>query len=73
MAKELVVVYGIIYKCTNLINGKIYIGQTIKGLKRRKALHEITADKNRGFYFHNAIRKYGKENFKLEIIDSGYR
>lgn len=71
MTKDLVAYYGIIYKCTNLINGKIYIGQTIKGLEHRKGLHEITADKNRGFYFHNAIRKYGKENFKWEIIDSG--
>lgn len=71
MTKDLVIVYGIIYKCTNLINGKIYIGQTIKCLEHRKGLHEITADKNRGFYFHRAIRKYGKENFKWEIIDIG--
>jgi hypothetical protein len=26
--------YGIIYKVTNKVNGKVYIGQTIEGLKR---------------------------------------
>jgi group I intron endonuclease len=53
------------------VNGKVYIGQTIKNLEHRKGLHEITSEKNRGFYFHNALRKYGKENFKWEKIDTG--
>lgn len=65
-------VYGIIYKCTNLINGKIYIGQTIKNLEDRKKEHEDIANTNRGFYFQKAIKKYGKENFKWEIIDSAF-
>lgn len=30
----------IIYKATNIINNKVYIGQTIKELKIRKAQHE---------------------------------
>ena len=38
--KELTIRYGIIYKCTNLINGKIYIGQTRKQLNERRKKHE---------------------------------
>jgi group I intron endonuclease len=61
--------YGIIYKATNKINGKSYIGQTVKPLNKRinnhisEALNEIN-----DFYFHKAIRKYGEENFIWEII-----
>lgn len=59
-----------IYKATNKINNKVYIGQTLD-FKRRKAEHE--SSKN-GIHakcvFHRAIQKYGKENFDWEIIDT---
>lgn len=59
-----------IYKATNKINGKIYIGQTLD-FKRRKSEH--LSAKN-GVHakciFHKAIQKYGKENFEWEIIDT---
>lgn len=48
-----------IYKTTNLINSKIYIGQTI-----RNNPNYIGG----GIYLKSAIKKYGKENFKCEII-----
>lgn len=53
---------GFIYQCTNLINNKIYIGQTTRSLKERKAehLHKVIND---GTYFHNALLKYGADNF----------
>lgn len=59
----------IIYKATNLINGKIYIGQTIQNFDRYKQCHinnalsgvDIKKGKRRPFY--DAIRKYGAENF----------
>jgi len=60
--------YGIIYKATNLINGKIYIGQTIKSLNKRISEHKNTAKRNEGTRFHVAIRKYGFEKFTWEII-----
>jgi len=58
---------GIIYKATNIINGKVYIGQTIKGLDKRKSDH--LADKRGTGYFHSSLKSYGKENFIWEIID----
>lgn len=61
----------IIYKATNLVNGKVYIGQTIQELWARKAHHKHIALKDkRDTIFTRAIRKYGWENFDWKIIDS---
>jgi group I intron endonuclease len=59
----------IIYKSTNKINGKIYIGQTTKNLEQRIKAHlnESKIDKNRPFL--SSINKYGIDNFIFEIID----
>lgn len=57
----------IIYKITNLINNKIYIGQTIQSLNSRISKHLSAKDGYRPLT--KAIRKYGKDNFKIEIID----
>jgi group I intron endonuclease len=62
--------YGVIYKATNLVNEKSYIGQTIRTLKLRKKQHAWYALYNRdNTYFHSALRKYGVENFDWEVID----
>ena len=61
----------IIYKVTNKINGKIYVGQTTRTLQHRKTQH-ICHAKN-GYIksaFANALNKYGPENFTWEIIDT---
>lgn len=61
-----------IYKITNVITGDFYIGFTSLGNpNRRFTKHKATAKAGRGFYFHNAIRKYGSENFVFEIIEQG--
>lgn len=62
----------IIYKATNVINGKVYIGQTTNTLEYRKSQHfrETRSEKKKNSYFHNAIAKYGEENFIFEQIDS---
>jgi group I intron endonuclease len=57
----------IVYKYTNLINEKVYIGITTKTIKERHRQHLKSL--NDGAYFHNAIKKYGIENFHLEVID----
>ena len=53
-----------IYKIINLINGKLYVGQTKFSVEKRFKEH-AKADSLIG----RAIRKYGIENFKLEIIE----
>lgn len=63
---------GIIYKAENKINGKIYIGKTVRSLSNRKNEHKCGAkSKNKDYYFYQAINKYGFESFKWEIIDAG--
>jgi group I intron endonuclease len=59
----------IIYKSTNKITGKVYIGQTTKNLEKRIKGHvnESKKDKNRPFL--SSINKYGVDNFVFEIID----
>ena len=57
----------LIYKITNKINKKIYIGQTIVSLKRRWSGH-ICKSKKGNTPLYNAIKKYGKENFNIEEI-----
>jgi group I intron endonuclease len=59
---------GKIYKITNLINGKIYIGQTIMPLSRRWRAH--CSGKDHSMKIALAINKYGKENFTIEVIDT---
>jgi group I intron endonuclease len=59
----------IIYKATNLVNGKVYIGQTIKGLAKRRAEHLFWSSHGSGLYIHNAIRKYTDANFVWDVID----
>lgn len=56
----------IIYKITNKINGKIYIGQTIRSLNKR--IYEHLA-RGRNTYFDRALHKYGIQNFNIEVID----
>ena len=56
----------IIYKVTNKINNKIYIGKTYN-LEKRKAQHLYDIDD--GLPFHAALKKYGINNFEWEIID----
>ena len=58
---------GKIYKYTNFINGKIYIGQTKQTLEQRDYKHRTQLNDNT--YFHRAIKKYGGKNFSLELIE----
>ena len=60
----------IIYKITNLINDKIYIGLTTQKINRRWTQHKSKSKTNITTEpFLNAIRKYGEENFLVEVID----
>lgn len=54
-----------IYKITNLINGKAYVGQS-NHIQKRWNDH-ITTKKQTPI--HQAIVKYGKENFSFEVLE----
>lgn len=58
----------LVYKITNLINGKVYVGQTKGTVEKRWRYHNY--DSSRCRYLHNAIQKYGKDNFRIEQIDT---
>lgn len=53
-----------IYKITNLINNKIYIGQSVN-IERRLNEHKRRDEQK----IDKAIKKYGFENFNFEIIE----
>ena len=62
---------GFIYKITNTINGKSYIGQTIQNVKERFYQHCATKCSKAvsNMAIHRAIKKYGKSNFIVEVIE----
>lgn len=61
-----------IYKIVNMVNGKVYIGQSID-IEKRWAKHRRNAfnpnDKGYNYPLYSAIRKYGVENFSFEILE----
>lgn len=57
----------IIYKFTNNVNGKSYIGQT-NDFKRRKSEHISCAKRKCEFAVHRAIHKYGLGAFTWEVL-----
>lgn len=62
---------GYIYKITNTLNDKVYIGQTIKTVEKRFTQHKNNSNKE---YFsqivlYKAFNKYGIENFICEEIE----
>lgn len=59
---------GCVYQAQNLINGKCYIGKTVKALPKRISEHYSAAKKGSIYFFHNAIRKYGRESFEWTLL-----
>lgn len=61
----------VVYKITNKINGKVYIGQTINSVERRFQRHVSDAMSGRlNTHLANAIRLYGSKSFVVEVIDT---
>lgn len=63
----------VIYKFTNLVNGKIYIGQTKNSLRKRVISHLSQSNNNnkhKKHYFQRALYKYGLTNFDIEILET---
>lgn len=56
----------IIYKAKSKVNGKSYIGQTCRDLNKRINSHIYGKGNNN--YFHNSLKKYGRDNFFVETV-----
>lgn len=75
--------YCEIYKITNISNGKIYVGQAVSHILNHKRYRPygyegrfrchiseaFSTKKNQSHYLNNAIRKYGVNDFTVELIE----
>ena len=65
----------IVYKATNTVNGKVYIGKTVRSLSHAKARHHQRTKFiwKYGVFsrFYSAMRKHGLDAFEWEVIYSG--
>ena len=60
-----------IYKITNKINNKVYIGKTLNTIEERWREHisDYPKARNEKRPLYDAINKYGIQNFKIEEIE----
>jgi len=59
-----------IYKITNLINNKIYIGSAVNFRERKNGhLHRLRKNKHHSQYLQRSYNRHGEENFKFEILE----
>lgn len=60
-----------IYEIKNLINGKRYVGSTIRSFKDRWQSHrsKLNNNKHDNSYLQRAWNKYGSENFEFNILE----
>lgn len=61
---------GIVYKVSNKIDGKIYIGQTSRLLEDRwrEHCHDAKYNTRPGSRLHKAIREQGEDKFLIEVL-----
>ena len=59
----------LIYKITNDVNDKIYIGKTTKSLEERIKGHRRALKHGVDYHLYRAMRKYGWEKFHFSVIE----
>jgi group I intron endonuclease len=66
-------IYGHIYLITNIVNGKVYVGQTVLSQKEKINEYRSSASRKRKDRpIILAMNKYGFDSFIFEFIDSAY-
>jgi len=61
----------VVYKITNLVNGKVYVGQTTKGAEYRFRQHISDSKRTKGYgctLLQRAMRRHGVDNFRMEVL-----
>lgn len=60
-----------IYKIENLITNKVYVGSSVLGIKKRRRCHifHLCNNTHHSKRLQNSWNKYGKENFKFEVVE----
>jgi group I intron endonuclease len=59
-----------IYTIKNLLNDKMYVGQTVQSnAKMRWYSHQADARSGKKSHLYDSIRKHGVENFLWEVVD----
>jgi len=58
-----------IYIITNTINNKQYVGWTVKTIEKRFKNHIYIAKCGSKTYLHNALLRYGPENFNIKLLE----
>jgi len=59
---------AVIYKYTNRVNGKVYVGKTSRPLNERYREHKYRAKSGRNLHWANAVSKWGLDAFDFEIL-----
>ena len=67
--KEKIEMIGYIYKITNSINQKSYIGKTVQTIEKRWKEHIKDSRKYVNRPLYRAFNKYGIENFSIDLIE----
>lgn len=62
----------IIYRFTNTINHKCYIGFTTQTIERRTYQHYYIAKRYSKCHFHKALNKYSKNDWLIEVLEESY-
>jgi group I intron endonuclease len=62
--------FGYIYKITNTVNSKVYIGQTTRSIEARfkEHLRNCNTVSKKSMHLYAAMNTYGKENFSIELL-----
>ena len=57
-----------IYKISNTINDKLYIGVTTRAIEERFQEHKSRIEERNSIHLYQAMEKYGRDKFQIELI-----